>query len=127
MTKTGVKIGDVVIGDEFRIQRTYTGLPTGMTITKAWLTVKKSETIADPGLFQREITTSGGATGQITDADTTDGILAMFFDLTKVNTGAARPNTVYFYDVQVKRSGGEIHTLEKGTIAFIRGVTDAAV
>lgn len=126
MTKTGVKIKDVVIGDNFRIQRTYTSLPVGITITKAWLTVKKSENAADLlALFQKDITASPSANGQITDAETTDGALAMFFDLSQANTGAAKPGLEYFYDVQVKTGGADIHTLEKGTIAFIRGVTDA--
>lgn len=128
MTKTGVKIKDVVIGDEFRIQRTYTGLPTGMTITKAWFTVKSSDRLADVDALFPSVVITGTLTaaGHITDADTTGGDLAMFFELTKSNTGEAVPGIEYVYDVQVKRSGGEIHTLEKGTIAFIRGVTDAA-
>lgn len=129
MTKVGVKIKNVVIGDELRIQRTYTGLPAGSIITKAWLTVKKKEKDPDASaLFpSKVITASATSAGQITDADTTGGDLAMFFDLSKTDTGAAKPDLEYVYDVQVKRSSGEIHTLEKGTIIFIRGVTDANV
>lgn len=130
MTKTGIKIQEVAIGDDFRIQRTYTSLPTGITITKAWLTVKRSERDTDANaLFpSKVITTSLNSSGQITDADTTGGSIAMFFDLAKTDTGAVNvlPNIPYIYDVQVKVSDGAIHTLEKGTIAFIRGVTDAA-
>lgn len=130
MTKTGEKIVDVAIGDEIRIQRIYTGLPTGINIVKAWFTVKRSERDTDANaLFpSKVITTSLTAAGHITDADTAEGTIAMFFDLAKTDTGvgAVQPNIEYVYDVQVKVSDGAIHTLEKGTIAFIRGVTDAA-
>lgn len=126
MTETEIKIKDVALGDDFRIQRIYTSLPTGLTISKAWLTVKRSDRDLDASaLFQREITTSGTSSGQITDADTTGGSIAMFFEIVPANTAAAKPNIEYVYDVQVKTSGGQIHTLEKGKISFIRGVTDA--
>lgn len=126
MTKTGVKIKNVVIGDDFRVERTYTTLPTGVVITMAWLTMKKSEKLADvDALMQLPITTTLGVNGQITDADTTGGNLAMFFDLSRLKTALAKPDLEYVYDIQVRASDGQIHTLEKGTVAFIRGVTDA--
>lgn len=126
MTKTGVEIRDVVIGDDFRIQRTYTGLPTGMSIAKAWLTIKESDRQIDAdALLQNEITTSVTAAGQITDADTTGGDIALYFDLARAETATARHVQPYLYDVQIQVSDGSIHTLEKGTIVFILGVTDA--
>lgn len=81
MTRTGVRIDPVVIGDDFRVRRTYTGLPTGTVITTAWFTVKTSESVPDgSALIQKMITVTPTSNGQITDADTTDGILEMFFD-----------------------------------------------
>lgn len=125
MTKIGIKIENVVIGDDFRVRRTYTSLPTGVTITKAWLTLKESESQDDDdALALKEITGTLGAAGHITDADTTGGSIAMFFDLSRTETADAK-SMPYVYDVQVKASDGAIHTLEKGTIRFIRGVTDA--
>ena len=127
MTKTGEKILDVVIGDDFRIQRTYTSLPAGLTITKAWLTIKTSEKTLDASaLIQKSITAAITSAGSITDADTTGGSIAMYFDLTRTETATAQRNLPYVYDVQVKVSDGSIHTMEKGQIIFILGVTDAA-
>lgn len=127
MTQTDVKIENVVIGDAFRIQRTYTSLPTGVTIEKAWLTVKAGENDLDAAaLFQKSITVNPSASGQITDADTTSGDLAMFFDLVEADTQNANPGQPYLYDVQIKRAGeSKVHTLEMGLIKFIRGRTDA--
>jgi hypothetical protein len=127
MTKTGVKIKNFVAGDEKRIKRTYTSLPTGSVINKAWLTVKEKEADLDASAFvQKVITTSVMASGQITDADTTGGNLAMYFDLAKAETILAKLNFEYQYDIQIKKTTGEIHTLEKGTITFIRGITIAS-
>lgn len=126
MTKTGIKIKDVALGDDFRVQRVYTGLPTGITLTMAWFTVKTSDRLADvDALFQKEIIGSVTSAGHIDDADTTGGSVSMFFDVTPADIATAKPGIEYVYDVQVKTSGGQIHTLEKGTIAFIRSVTDA--
>jgi len=126
MTKTGEKIDPIVMGDDFTIQRTYTDVPTGVTITKAWLTVKASDRQIDAdALMQLDITTSLTANGQITDADTTDGIIAMVFKMPRAKTALATPNLQYGYDVQVKASDGLIHTMELGTVSFVRGRTDA--
>jgi hypothetical protein len=127
MTKIGVKIKNLVLGDDKRIKRTYTSLPTGSVINKAWLTIKKKEKDLDAAaLVQKSITTTLTAAGQITDADTTSGDLAMYFDLSKSETGLAKPDIEYLYDIQVKKTTGEIHTLERGVIIFIRGITDAS-
>src|SRR5262245_30038044 len=126
MTKTGEKIDPIVMGDDFTIQRTYTNVRTGVTITKAWLTVKASDRQIDAdALMPLDITTSLTTNGQITDADTTDGIIAMVFKMPRAKTALATPNLQYGYDVQVKASDGLIHTMELGTVSFARGRTDA--
>lgn len=124
MTKTNVKIKNVVIADAFRISRTYTGLPTGATIAKAYLTIKKSVGQADSAaLLQKSITTSPTSHGQITDATTTtDGSIALYFDVLETESANAKPID-YIYDISVELSTGETHTLEMGTITFIKGVT----
>lgn len=126
MTKTGVQIKNIVIGDDFRIQRTYEGLPTGVVIDTAWLTIKKKESDLDAAaLIQKEITTSATSSGEITDEDTTGANLAMYFDLTDTETLTAKAGIAYLYDIQVKTAGGAIHTLERGTITFIKQITIA--
>jgi hypothetical protein len=125
--QTGVKITVIAIGDAKRIERTYTTLPPGITIEKAWMTVKLSDRQLDAdALFQKAITINSSAAGQITDADSTNGDLAMFFDLVKADSLNAVPGRLYLYDIQVKRTGeSKAHTLEMGTITFVRGITDA--
>jgi hypothetical protein len=126
MTKTDIKIKNVVIGDAIRIVRTYTGLPSGATVSKAYLTCKKKLTLVDAdALFQKEITASSSADGHVTDATSTDGQIGMYFDIAEADTTSAKALTNYYYDVQIELSGGETHTLEIGTIGFIKGVTDA--
>lgn len=126
MTKTGVKIKPVAIGDDFRVRRTYTTLPPGVTITKAWFTVKKSEKQADAeALIRKVVTIAPTADGQITDNNTDGGSIAMFFEPNRTETINAKPGLEYVYDVQALASDGKIHTLEKGTIPFILGVTHA--
>ena len=128
MTRTGVEIRDVAISDNVRITRTYTGLPTGTIIEKAWMTVKLRASAPDTDkLFQKQIATSGSADGQITDADTTGGSIAMYFEILEADTAAAKVGIPYRYDIKVKRIGeSRSHTLEKGLIFFIRGVTAAS-
>jgi hypothetical protein len=126
MTNIGQKIDPIVIGDDFTIQRTYTDIPVGGTIIKAWLTVKASDRQIDAdALMQLDITTSLTANGQITDADTTDGKIGMVFKLPRAKTALAQSNHEYGYDVQVKASDGLIHTMELGTVSFTKGRTDA--
>lgn len=126
MTKTGEKIGPIVIGDDFTIQRTYIDIPVGGTITKAWLTIKESDRQLDAAaLMQLDITPTLGPNGQITDADTTGGSISMVFKLPRAKTGLAKPGLSYGLDVQVLVSDGLIHTMELSGIYFIRGRTDA--
>lgn len=126
MTKTGEKIGPIVIGDDFTIQRTYIDVPVGGTITKAWLTIKESDMHTDlQALMQLDITTSLTANGQITDADTTGGNISMEFKLPRAKTALAKPRFDYGLDVQVLVSDGLIHTMELSAIYFVRGRTDA--
>lgn len=125
MTVTGIEIEKIPVGGDFRIARTYTGLPSGVTISKAWLTVKLKEADADvAALIQLTITVSLTASGQITDASTPD--ITLFFDVSRTLTGNAKP-MVYYFDIQVQNSAGAIHTLEKGSIRFIRRITQAQV
>jgi hypothetical protein len=123
----GEKIGPIVIGDDFTIQRTYTDVPVGVTITKAWLTIKASDRQIDAdALMQLDITTDIGPNGVITDADTTDGRISMVFKLPRAKTSLAKPNFDYGLDVQVLASDGLIHTMELTLIYFARGRTDAS-
>jgi hypothetical protein len=125
MTKTGVRIDPVVIGDDFTVRRVYTGLPTGISIDTAWFTVKVSTSDPDPGLIQKVITPTEGPNGHIVVDNTSEGFLEMFFDPTRTETLMASTGIDYVYDVQVRTTTSKIYTLEKGNISFIAGVTSA--
>lgn len=127
MTAYNSELRDIVIGDDRRIERTFTGLPTGHTVTRAWLTIKRRVRDADTAaLAQKVITAVISDNGQITDASSSGGSIAMYFDLMETETAAAKSNVDYYYDIQVKTDAGEVHTLAIGTVRFWDGVTRAA-
>lgn len=146
MTNTSIKITGAVIGDSFAIERVpYSGLPLGVTVTKAYLTLKSSKSQLDAAAIgQLSITTSAGNAGQILKAATTgtasvtkldgtavscgDGTIALRFVLSEAITTLATART-YYFDVQIETNetaGYNTHTLEVGEIVFIKGMTDAA-
>lgn len=92
-------------------------LADGVTITKAWLTVKADPTDADvDALVQKEVTTTDVAgTGEIEDDGTGDTDPVIRFDLEPADTAAigTKPRP---YDVQVLTSGGKLYTPERGRI-----------
>lgn len=126
------RIDDVVVGDDLTIRRTIgfalTGFPTGTTINKAWLTVKAAIGDADPGLFQKAVTTSDVVgTGQIENDGTGDVDMVVRFDLLPANTTAIGPTKLREFDIQVKTAGGQVYTPERGQISGIDEVTIVAV
>lgn len=125
MTALNNNLKPIVRGDTRKIQRTFTGLPAGETIAKAWLTVKSTPAVSDPGLFQVEITTTATSSGQITDATSSDGQIGMYFIISGTNSALATGGAEYLYDIQVKTSTDTIHTLVMGTVTFYDGVTAA--
>lgn len=125
MTAFNNNLKPIVRGDFRCVERTFTGLPSGHTIDKAWLTVKPSLAVGDPGLFQIEITTTATSSGQITDASSSDGQIAMFFNISSTNSSAATGGATYFYDIQVRTTTSGIHTLAMGTVTFFDGVTSS--
>lgn len=130
MPDLDARITQFVEGDSLSIRRTIdrtlSGLTTGVVVTKAWLTVKANEGDADPGLVQKAITTTNQAgVGQIEDDGTGDVDIVLRFDLTPTNT-LAISTTGRFYDIQVLTDGGAIYTPEKGQIRAKAQVTTAS-
>ena len=77
MPNLQARIKDIIEGDSLAIRRTIdrtsSGLQTAVTITSAWMTVKKEQPDADPGLFQKVITTTDTpGVGQIENDGTGD-------------------------------------------------------
>ena len=126
LTKIGVHIWKLVAGDTWELHRTYTGLTSGATISKAYWTVKASATDSDANAkFQVSITSSSTAAGQIIDGTTNGGSVEMAFIATHTQTLTLTPGQQYDYDVQVIDSNGQLFTLEIGTLCPQQGVTAA--
>lgn len=104
----------IVRGNIFSLRRTITGLPSGITVSGAELTVKTSTSDADPGIFQKTITSSNVAgTGQIEDTGST-GAAVLRFDLGSADTLAMVANTEYYYDINITMSDASLVTVESG-------------
>jgi hypothetical protein len=126
LTKIGVYIWRMVAGDTFELHRTYTGLTSGATISKAYWTVKAAATDTDAAAtYQISITSSSTAAGQIIDGTTNGGSIELAFIASATQTLTLTPGQEYAYDVQVIDSNGGIYTLELGTICPQQGVTAA--
>lgn len=126
LTKAGVHIWKLVAGDTWELHRTYTGLTSGATISKAYWTVKASATDTDANAkFQISITSTSTSAGQIIDGITNGGSVEMAFIATFTQTAALTPGQQYDYDVQVIDSNGQLYTLEIGTLCPQQGVTAA--
>lgn len=112
-------------GDDFDIIRTITLIPSGDSIAKAWLTVKRHEADTDAAaLFQLAITTASTASGQITDTGAGDLIGAVTFKISPTNSRLVG-STPRHYDIQIKSANGKIFTAESGDIAA--GVAEVTV
>jgi len=114
-----------VWGDGFSLRRDVI-VPPGLTVTKAYLTVKTNQTDVDgSALFQKIITTSNVAgTGQIEDAGSS-GIAVLRFDITSANTAATTKDTFVYFSLRVIYSDGTDITLENGQTSFMSSTTGA--
>jgi len=113
------------LGDDVSIARTITGLLSGQSLVKAWLTIKSRFTDTDSeALLQLEITDVDSPDGQITDPGSGDVGGELLFRIAGatdyVNLVALKN---YPYDIQVLLDDGVIATLEVGRIRWERQVT----
>ena len=126
LKKIGVHIWRLVAGDTWELHRTYTGLTSGATISKAYWTVKASATDTDANAkFQVSVTGTSTSSGQIIDGTTNGGSVELAFIATHTQTATLTPGQEYVYDVQVIDSNGQLYTLEIGTLCPQQGVTAA--
>jgi hypothetical protein len=135
MPNFDAQISGFAIGDDIIIRRTInrsaSNLPTGVTITKAWLTVKEDYADLDGAAIVSKIITTvedAGNNGHIEEdgsasAGTANPVLR--FDLLSTDTRAIGANHRY-YDIQVQTSAsGAIYTGEIGVIFGVQDVTIA--
>lgn len=127
VAKLGVEIYRLVAGDTWKLIRTYTGLQTGVTISKVYFTVKNAATDTDANaIFQKSITGTLTSSGQITTATTTAGTIVFNIIASRTDTALLTPEVEYYYDLQGIGSDGAVYTFETGTVTPQRGVTDAS-
>lgn len=130
MPNLSARIKDIVEGDSLAIRRTIdrtaSGLATGVTISNGWMTVKKDQDDADPGLFQKAITTTDTpGVGQIENDGTGDVDPVVRFDLVAADTRLIAGDERH-YDIQVKTNGAAIYTGEVGRISVVEEITLAS-
>lgn len=105
----------LVTGNVFSIRRIVTGVPSGVTISSAKLTVKTN--LSDPigsAIFSLSAT--------VEDAGSS-GTGTVRWDLTAANNNAVTAGTLYFFDQQYTFSDGSILTLETGQTQWTPAVT----
>lgn len=117
LTKHGIYLWKLVVGDTWEIERTYTGLAGGCTITKAYWTAKRSLADLDAAaVFQVAITSSSTAAGQVVDGNTNGGSIHLSFIAAKTETATLTAGETYYYDIQGLDTLGQVYTFETGCI-----------
>src|SRR3954468_10819484 len=100
---------DFVAGDDLDVRRSVTGVPSGQTLTKAWLTFKTNRFDTDGhALLQKIITSTPTTSGQITDAGAS-GTGTIVFQLTNVETLALPIDIDTPYDIKVLTSANKVY------------------
>lgn len=110
---------EFVIGNDFDILRDIdmTNLFAGAMLSKAWLTIKKTRRDPDAAaIIQLDITpTYAAGKGQITDTGAGDLKAQLVFEVDAIVSANLVAGHVYFYDIKVLTSTGQLYTPESGT------------
>lgn len=124
MPKFDDLIDKFCVGDDIEVRRTITRIPTGQTVSKAWLTIKTDIAHTDAeAVVQKEIDTNSVAgVGQIENTGGA-GTAVLRFELTKTDTKLLAPGKSYYHDVQLLTSAGKISTPFRGKTAAKSQVT----
>ena len=124
VVETNLHLGKgIVRGDQFSIRRVVKGIPSSILVSSAQLTLKSTIATADPGLFQKSITSANVAgTGQVENTGAS-GVAVIRFDINDDDTLLMAADTDYFFDIQVTLSSGDIYTLESGVTSAKAQVT----
>ena len=136
MPNYSAQISGFGVGDDLLVRRTVdrtlSNLPTGVSIAKAWMTIKELESDADvDAIVAKEITTveDAGNNGHIEEDGSSqagDANPILRFDLEAADTRLIGSNHRW-YDIQVKTDTGAIYTGEKGEIWGVGDVTIGTV
>jgi hypothetical protein len=115
----------IVRGDIFPIRRNVTKVLSGLTVVGSKLTLKEALADSDPGLFQKSIVSGDSpGTGQI-EADGSNGVSKLRFDITATDSLAMVLDQEYYFDIEITMSNGEKRTLEHGKTSATFEVTSS--
>jgi hypothetical protein len=107
--KLNATIKGYIAGDDLRIERTYTKLPSGAVVQSARLIIKRRENDADgDAVLDKTITTD------ISDADTADAQITLKFDLTDTETALMPATREFVYRIVLTSTTGALYTPEVG-------------
>lgn len=124
------RIQQYVRGNDLDVTRTVTVVPSGQTLTEAWLRVNAVSSSTQ--VFQKHITsTLVAGEGQIEDTGAGDGIAIIRFEITATDGllttgGTVAAPTQHPYGIQVKTSGGKIYEFEIGVLEVVEQIVQAA-
>lgn len=117
MAKTKSRICGLFCGDTWPIVRSYQDVSLiNLTISQAIFMLKRKDKDPDSAaIITNIITTAPGPDGQITDANPSDGTIAMNFVLATAKTILLKPGREYVWAIKVQDTGGGRYTMESGT------------
>lgn len=97
-------------GDDVDVRRIVTDLPTGQTVTNAWLTIKeKLEQMDTEAIISKAITTANqSGIGHIEDDGAGDLSATLRFDLREIDTKLLKPLRAYHHEVKIRTNANKV-------------------
>lgn len=126
MPDLSARIQQHVRGNDLDVIRTVSVVPTGQSLTDAWMRVNAPT--GGTQLFEKAITpTLVAGQGQIEDTGSGDGVAVIRFEITATNSllttgGTVAVPGIHPYGIQVKTSGGKIYEFELGTLEVVEQI-----
>ncbi len=119
-------ITDLVVEDDYDLETSILGVPSGAVLEEAWLTIKEDVSDDDADAILQKVITSISVSdvGQITDTGAS-GTGNVVFQLTAAETDTLVPGQIYYYDIQVKTDTNKHSTREKGILIPVGQITDS--
>ena len=128
MTIANGRIDDFVNGDDLEIERTITGVPSGILVERAWFMVKHKYTDIDDDAIISKLATSINTADQgwVADDGSGDGEATIRFYLTPADTELLYAYSEYPYSIKVKLDNDRVNTPELGLIVAYPWVKQGA-
>lgn len=118
------RIDNFVVGDTLKVQRFFDGLPIGVTVTKGWLTIKRSPLDTDgSAIALLVVTTTPSATGAILNDGAGNQVAWLEFDLAPAVTVLL--DREYDFEIQLLLSDDTVNTPIQGKIKGRKQLTQA--